>query len=342
MTDTSRPYASPRRQRGLTLVELLVSLTIGLVLMLAIVSAYIGSAGASSVTQAQGRMNEDAQAALLVLSQHVRMAGYNPKQAQYAASGPYVPPVPTLPSGAVGTVDTARNPVFDDVNWAIRGCDGTFTNISTATSISALTCGTTGAASLAVRYEADGSNTVKSSSGQPTDCLGQALPASTGSVNAWDAATATVLAKSATFSVAESRFYIGTSTYVTSPSLYCKGNGGAAQPLVENVEDMKISYGVATSTGTVTTTPTLTVAGYQSAGDLDTFAATPAFANPQDRWSKVATVRICLIVRSEQAIAPSADSARYNDCNGNTLNAPDLRLRRAYSTTIVLRNRVAT
>jgi type IV pilus assembly protein PilW len=331
MTDTPHLSASPCCQRGLTLVELLVSITIGLVLMLAIISAYIGSAGASAVTQAQARMNEDAQAALLVLSQHVRMAGYNPKQPQYAAAGPYVPPA--------GTADTARNPVFDATNWAIRGCDGTFTNIASAADLSSLTCGTSGSASLAVRYEADANNTVKNSTGQPTDCLGQALPSSTGQVNVWDTATSAVKADTKTFTVAESRFYVGTTTVVISPSLYCKGNGGAAQPLVENVEDMKISYGVAPSTATTT----LTVAGYLSASSLATVVTTPAFASVQDRWSKVATVRICLIVRSEQAVAPSADSARYNDCDGVTVtNPPDLRLRRAYSTTIVLRNRVAT
>lgn len=338
MNQPLRLSALRHRQRGLTLVELLVSMAIGLVLMLAIISAYLGSAGASSVTQAQGRMNEDAQAALLILGQHVRMAGYNPKQSKYAATGPYVPPA--------GTADTARNPVFDANNWAIRGCDGTFTNLATAgVTSSTLACGTSGSASLAVRYEADGENTVKNTSGQATDCLGQMLPALSGSVNAWDAATSTVVGKTVTFSAAESRFYIGTTTAVTSPSLYCKGNasGGSAQPLVENVEDMKITYGVAQSTGSPTTTPTLTVAGYLSAAELESVVTTPAFASVQDRWSKVATVRICLIVRSEQPVAPSIDSARYNDCSGNTVtNPPDLRLRRAYSTTIVLRNRVAT
>ena len=333
MTQAPLAAAGPARlQRGLTLVELLVSMTIGLVLMLAIVAAYLGSVNASSVATAQGRMNEDAQAALLVLSQHIRMAGYNPKQPQYAATGPYVPPV--------GITDTSRDPVFDTSNWPIRGCDGTFSNIGTATSTSALTCTTTtGTDSLAVRYEVDPYNTVKNTAGQPTDCLGQALTASSSSVNVWNTPTSTVVAKSVTYTVSESRFYIATPSGTTSPNLYCKGNGGAAQPLVENVEDLRISYGVAPSTATTT----MTVAGYLAASDLDTVVTTPAFANQQDRWSKVATVRVCLIVRSEQAVAPSADSAQYYDCDGNLVTSPpDLRLRRAYSTTIVLRNRVAT
>ncbi|MFL6694193.1 MAG: PilW family protein, partial [Ramlibacter sp.] len=222
MTDIARLPAPLPRQHGLTLVELLVSMTIGLVLMLAIISAYIGSAGASSMTQAQGRMNEDAQAALLILSQHVRMASYNPKQPNYAASGPYV--AATFP----GFVDTARNPVYDASNWPIRGCDGTFTDITTAANVASLTCGGTGSDSLAVRYEADANNTVRNSTGQPTDCLGQLLPTSTGTVNAWNPVTSAVDSTTTLpFSVAESRFYIATTG--SSPNLYCKGNGGAAQ-----------------------------------------------------------------------------------------------------------------
>ena len=331
MTDTPRLPTTLPRQHGLTLVELLVSMTIGLVLMLAVISAYIGASGASAMTQAQGRMNEDAQAALLILSQHVRMASYNPKQPRYAVTGPYVP------ASFPGFVDTARNPVYDANDWPIRGCDGTFSNITSAANVASLACGTTGSDSLVVRYEADANNTVRNSTLQATDCLGQQLPTATGTVNLWNTATSTVVSATATFSVAESRFYIATSG--SSPNLYCKGNGGTTpQPLVENVEDMQITYGVAPSDATAA----LTVGGYLSASELESVVTAPAFANLQDRWSKVATVRICLVVRSEQALAPSADSARYNDCSGTTIAPTDLRLRRAYSTTIVLRNRVAT
>lgn len=325
MTHAPRTSAAPRAERGLTLVELLVSMTIGLVLMLAVISAYLGSSSAGSMTQAQGRMNEDAQAALAILSQHVRMAGYNPKQAMYAT-------------------DTPRNPVFDASNWAIRGCDGKFTDVTTAATISALTCGATGGSSLAVRYEADANNTVRNTANAATDCLGQALtpitvPAGAANhVNAWNTATRSVQPTTATFTVAESRFYIGTTAASPSPSLYCKGNGGAAQALVENVEDMKITYGLAPSTSTTT----LTVAGYLSSAGIAADAGLSALPDDMTRWSKVVSVRVCLVVRSDQTVAPDADSARYYDCGGTLVTPPDQRLRRAYSTTIVLRNRVAT
>jgi len=56
----------------------------------------------------------------------------------------------------------------------------------------------------------------------------------------------------------------------------------------------------------------------------------------------VATVRICVLIRSEEAVAPDAASAGYTQCDGTTNSSPpDLRLRKAYSTTVVLRNRQA-
>lgn len=312
-----KPF-TPRGQTGLTMIELLVSLAIGLVIMIAVVSAYIGAAGSSRVAESYSRMNEDAQAALTILSQHLRMAGNNPKQLNYAS-------------------DTPRNPVFGTGTFVIRGCDGNFSNLSTAATLADLTCSTnSGTDSIAVAYEADRYNTVPNASGNATDCLGQALPTVTGSANVWNGAS--VAATSVTFTIADNRFYIGTTTAVTTPSLFCKGNGGtAAQPLVENVEDLQLTYGVAPSTASTT----LTVAGYLTATQVVSQTDLAALASDALRWEKVATVRLCVLIRSESPVATDLNSARYFKCDGTLESSPpDLRLRRAYSTTVVLRNRM--
>jgi type IV pilus assembly protein PilW len=300
--------ARSRQIKGLSLVELMVSIAIGLVIMVAVVSSYIGSLGATRVSEAQVRMNEDGQAALAILAQTIRMAGNNPKQQDYASVTP-------------------RNPIT--TTYIIRGCDGTFSNITSATTYDTLTCVTGGPHSIAVRYEADKFNTVASTvGGLPTDCLGQDLPVLTGSVLKNVPAVAT----NVTYTVADNRFYVS-STVSLSPGLYCVGNGNAnGQRLVENVEDMQFIYGAAPI---ATATPP--VAGYLTATALD--ALDPDIAL---RWSKVATVRICVLVRSEDAVAPDSASAGYTRCDGTTNSSPpDLRLRKAYSTTVVLRNRQA-
>ena len=270
-----------RSIRGLTLVELMVSLVIGLIVVLATVSTYLGSSSASRVADTQGRMNEDAQGALTILSQQLRMAGNNPKQPNR-------------------TVEAPRNPVYDGSTYIVRGCNSKFSNIAAA-NIPALTCSvgaSTTPNSIAVSYEADRYNTLPTSTGVPTDCLGQSL---------------------------------------TAPSLYCKGNGGAnPQPLVENVEDMQFTYGAGPATGTLTS-----VAGYLDSASLLTQANLAALPDDPARWARVVTVRICVLMRSEKPVVDNSASARYTKCDGTEeINPPDLRLRRAYSTTVVLRNRL--
>ena len=305
--------------RGLSLIELMVSLAIGLILTVAILSAYVNTSSASKISEAQGRMNEDAQAALSILSQQIKMAGDNPKRPEYALSTP-------------------RNPVFGTSTFAIRGCDGTFSNVTSATDGAALTCASNGPDSIVVTYEADPFNTVKSGT-NATDCLGNGLTVVNGTVNKWNGTASVPTA--ITYTVAENRFYVGTSGVVTSPSLYCKGNGGSQQPLVENIEDLQLVYGVAPSG-----TNTMALAGYLNADGILSDTGLAALANDQARWGKVMAVRICVVVRSETPIAPDADSAKYISCptsggsTGTLTASADLRLRRAYSTTVVLRNRV--
>ena len=337
----------PRHAKGFSLIELMVSLTIGLIIAVAAGSAYLGSAGAGRIAEAQSRMNEDAQAALNILAQQVREAGNNPLRSGDRAPALRHNPIydPTYVGGSVShyfdlygtpTYVITSTAAFSLSSFSLRGCDGKFSDITTATKLDALTCAggtTTLPDSIAVSYEADRYNTIPTASPSfaPTDCLGSEL--STVSVT-FPSGSATT----ATYAVSDNRFYIGTSTAIVSPSLYCKGIGNVnPQPLVENVEDMQFTYGTVSSTNTSTTA---TVAGYLPADEVVTDANLALLPTIQDRWGKVLSVRICVLVRSENPVAPDADSARYDDCQGGRdVAAPDLRLRRAYSTTVVLRNR---
>ena len=311
--------------QGFSLIELMVSLTIGLVIVVAAISAYLGAAGAGKMSDAQSRMNEDAQAALNILVQQLRMAGNNPVQGNRAEEfrrNPVYNPY--------GTTTHTTTPANFSSTFSIRGCDGTFSNInSTGVTLDTLTaCGTsTLPDSIAVNYEADGFNTIDSG-GLPTDCLGNTL-------STIDATFPTGTATTATYAVADNRFYIVTTTSA-GPTLYCQGNGGSstAQPLVENIEDMQFTYGTMSTT---TTSTIATVAGYLRANEVVSLATVPA--DDSTRWGKVLSVRICILVRSASPVVSDAASAKYLNCQGTLTTAPDLRLRRAYSTTVVLRNR---
>lgn len=279
---SSYSHHKSRACQGFSLIELMVSLTIGLVVVVAALSAYMGATSATKMINAQGLMNEDGQAALAILSQHIRMAGYTSK---------------TTPINTV------------------RGCDGTFTNIKTGSvAMNALSCTTdnTASDSISVYYEADQFNTIPTSTNRPTDCLGNSL-----------------LIDSDGLYWAENRFFIDSVTGSTYKSLYCKGNAVDStnktidnnhQPLVENIEDLQLTYGSEKNAGDKV------VAGYVKASDVTD-------------WSKILTVRICVIVRSEQPVLSDSNSAQYKNCSGTTADPKDLYLRRAYHTTVVLRSK---
>ena len=334
----TRQRPARRALRGFSLIELMISLTIGLIIAGAAFAAYMGTSGASKMAEAQGRMNEDAQAALSILTQQLRMAGNNPDQANRVDNpvatlssrhNPVYLPLPTYAGFVLAP------PTFAQSGFSLRGCDGQFSNLATAARLDDLVCvAGSGTDALGVSYEADRYNTVATVDGLPTDCLGHALTAVTATLPT--VAGAVSANSDVSYAVADNRFYIAWSAAV--PSLYCKGNGAALpQALVENIEDLQLSYG---TVSTATSASTATVAGYLSAGDIATQADLAALADDAARWAKVITVRICVLVRSEAVLVPDAASARYLKCDGTLeTSAPDLRLRRAYSSTVVLRNR---
>ncbi len=315
--------------RGFSLIELMISLAIGLVIAIAAMSAYMGASSASKMTDAQSRMNEDAQAALSILAQQVRMAGTNPAQPNRDpafARNPVYTPYPLNASSASYTTTGTLSA------FALRGCDGTFGNITSAANLDALTC--TGAStqpdSIAVSYEADRYNTVPSGT-SAGDCLGYAAPT-------LSATFSQGTSNSATFWVVDNRFYIRNSS-AGVPNLYCKGNnsGASAQPLVENIEDLQLTYGTMSASATSASAP---VAGYLTATEVVTETSLAALANDATRWAKVLTVRICVVARSESPILDGGASGAYYQCDGTLdTSKTDRRLRHAYATTVVLRNR---
>ncbi len=319
---------------GFSLIELMVSLTIGLVIAIAAMSAYLGTASSSKMSEAQSRMNEDAQAALNVLVQQIRLAGANPAQANrtniFGRNPVYNPTYVGGSVTAYASGTTTYTVTVAPSAFSIRGCDGTFSNIATVSNLDSFAnCGTsTLPDSIAISYEADSYNTVASGTA-PTDCVGSAIPTAISAT--FPSGTSTT----ASFRVADNRFYIASSS--NGPSLMCKGIGSGAQPLVENVENMQFMYGTVSTTATSTTA---TVAGYLSADQVIALAPTADTAGYSTAWGKVASVRICVVVRSENPVVPDLASGQYYKCDG-TLDTTqtDRRLRRAYSTTVVLRNR---
>ena len=270
----------PIAQAGLTLVELMVAMTLGLLLLIVIGTIYVGSAQTYRVQDDQSRLQETGRTALEMIGRSIRQAGY-------ANIG--VSPVDTK-TGFGGT--------------AITGTD----------------CSSGAQDTLTIQYDG--------TAGDRT--CGNDLLTSTDEANA--------------HIVQASFFYhLDTTTPTPTPQLRCIGQhsttpSAAADcttsattsgvPLLDDIEDLQFLYGV------------------DNDGDqtVDQYTSTPT-------WSQVISVKVCVLVRSENTGIVSGAAQRYLNCNGalgldalttnDFTTATDSRLRRAFVATFNLRNRVS-
>lgn len=319
----SHRHPTPHRsQRGMSLVELMVALTIGLFLIGAVGIIYVNTATTSRSSTQETQMNEDAALALELLQQQIRLAGFSSVDNTGARSFP---------------------------GQAVRGCDGGFTD--NAASFATLTCNAGGAGpdAFSVRYEASTLNSQRTGAGLPGNCAHEGLAQ-------WDATTEG--SASNNIALADNRYYVANDADGT-PSLFCQGRTGAgfgtATALIPNIEDMQVQYAVTALPANADDPIHHQVAGYANANiasaatsaapaypALGSLVVPPTLPAGVDNWSRVAALRICLVARTARPV-PVGDNAvtelgRYVDCNGVVQTPSDRFLRRAYVTTIQLRN----
>lgn len=269
--------------RGLSLLECLVGLALGLVIVATVAAQYVATGQSARLQAAQSQMTEDAQIALQLLSSELMMAGYARPQA--------------LVQGADGK---PRWQTALQSEPPLRACDAGF--VSPASTTEALCAGSGSTAAFEVRYQADEFNTVPlSGSTRPSDCLGNGLNASAGGY------------------FTSNRWYVAISQ--GRSELRCASQlGNPGQPLVDNVEALALWFAEAQSSEAEPP------ARYVRASQVISFA-------------RVRSVRLCLLMRSTDAVLAAEDAATYLDCDGVTQTSVDRRLRRAFHTTVALRNR---
>ncbi|MDR5737575.1 PilW family protein [Caballeronia sp. LZ016] len=132
---SKRPFTTG----GHTLLELTISLALGLLIVVAALSLYRGQRAAFERAADTARIHDGAVAALELIAQHVQMSGFASTRADA--------------------------PLFGCVQGRVVGAD-------TAASCESLASRSDG---LQVRYAADAVSTWPASTGAPTDCLGQAV-----------------------------------------------------------------------------------------------------------------------------------------------------------------------
>jgi type IV pilus assembly protein PilW len=201
--------------------------------------------------------------------------------------------------------------------WNLYACNTDFTD-PTVLNISALTCGAGGGFALAVAYEGDLNTGKNTAGGLPMDCIGNGV------------------------GIAGAPFYTMQSRIsITNNTLTCRGSGNLAQSqvLAENIESATVNFAIAEPA----VPNSQNVRGYLSAPGIIAPADAGLLALPMlDRWNKVVAAQVCVVVRSENIVlkdlGTSATKPSYQDCADADIDITDGRLRRAYRTTVLLRN----
>lgn len=288
----------PSRVKGFSLIELMIAMVIGLVLVAVASYSYLATRQNYRSNDQQSDLYEEAHYALGLLGANINSAGYSP------AVEPFQPAVIRFKA-------VAADP--------IGGCDNGFDSAA----YDCPTASTSGAPdALHVKYLTDDPDVRNNRTlGVGVDCGGAAATA----------VTKTGADGNYTVYLVDNWFFLTTRDYVrngqkrTMYELSCKGNGGvASQPLVRDIRDLQLLYGIAQGNSNQAVDRLLTAAEVST----------------QSAWDKVISVQVCMLMETEEGGVSTSSSTTYLDCDGTSKTAPKGFLRRRFVSTFNLRNRV--
>ena len=320
------------RQRGLTLVELMVALVVGLMVILAAVSVFSTSSRSAGTVDASGQLRDDARFAADIIQRiavqtgfedigFVTRAYHGTPQAYMGANGQANPLTMQAPiSGLSGQIPGDTIPVVTPDGASYNGSD-----------------------TLVLRYQAvNKGGSLSDADGSMMVCSGYAL-------GKGDAHSATFRTQRAI-----SIFYVELDDD-GEPTLYCKwaskedGTLSQRTPLVKGVESFKVLYGVdniapgaATDANDATAHAKLVPNRYVTA---DQMSVSNDEAATQTNWRRVRALRIGMVLRaarnsgqtaSAEPIYPLGENFGASYIPGD--GAGDVRLRQNYIFTVNVRN----
>ncbi len=290
--------------RGLSILELLVALALGLLVLVAVLVSASGVLVSARQQQALSSMTSDAMLALSLIRRDLQMAGY-------------VHPVSVAHSRFMPAHATA-------VTRAILGCSQGFDNPQAAPGQGVCKAAAGGGDAIEINFEATGRSAALSSDGRLIDCQGTELPDP--AVPGRPAPRVTEDLRVPTVH----RYFVQASSVTQAPELSCASSASATrEPLVPQVEGLRVRYGVAQ--------------GWRIDDPETRRPVRYVEADQVTDWSSVVAVRLCLLIRSDRPVldGSEAQTRGYLDCDGSRQISSDQRLRRAYVTTVSLRHRVA-
>lgn len=300
MTNQKR---GPNAQTGVTLIELLVGIAIGLVILIAIGTAYLNTTNSARQRENQSELNEPARVVMRLLQHDISNAGYVDIFDQNAVTGrPQAASLFTpgnkglvnlyerVPEAApLGTPLTqffaGRFPVF--------GCDGAMNSTPFAiagAAAPAVTCGAASATrqSLQISFQAAPAAGLANPSvsllspsgttGEGLDCNQQALPG----------LPAPLFAQKFVIN----RYFLGANPSDGVSELYCSGSGQTnQQPFARGVEEFVLRYQTALP-GVV---PPIGSSGIAAGGSQAQYVPAATVSASALGWANVTAVEVCMV-----------------------------------------------
>lgn len=351
MSMRAAPLKMPRaRERGFSLVELMIAMTIGFIVLAGVGFLYLESRQSFRSMENLSRMQESARYALDIMARDIRMAGYRgcasssvtvhnvlskSTESAYNFDSPMngydggtAGWTPTLPTDTGGLSALSILPGTDAI--IVRGAFGSGTTVTKQPGLnSSADLQVTTPNDLAINDIIMVTNCKAATVFQITNMnvvgAGQNVVHNVGATvpgNATKDLVENYAASGGEIVKMQSKTYFIRTGASGSPALWQYDNykptgGDNPAEIAEGVENMQIQYGIDANAD----------------GVVESYSAASAVAN----WNQVAAVRISLLlVGKDDMVATSKQKYTYN---GGLVDAPDQRLRQVFTTTVSVRNK---
>ncbi|MEQ1800786.1 MAG: PilW family protein [Gammaproteobacteria bacterium] len=344
MTSDMKNVSTHRRQRGVGLVEIMISLTLGLIVTGAIVQIYLTTKRQNDMQTSLTGRQESARFAAQIIQRDAQMAGFRGCLRDLGT--------------VVNTLNSANDFLYDYGQHVVGfenagGLPASITNVVAGTDVLTLRTVDDSDVELAAGMASSTSDPVTAAGLAPApfdngdivlvaDCSGAAVF----QVDAYDAATGAIEHLAAgvpgnstlnlgrrfaggaqVFRMRTTTYYIRESASGTGPALWRRVGLENPQELAEGIENMQVLYGEDTD-------------GDQSPNDYRT-------ADAVGDWTQVVSLQVALLAAGTQDRVADADPRTFNllgevvdPTDGGALPS-DGRLRRVLSFTVALRNRLS-
>ncbi len=355
-----------RHQSGLTLVEIMVALAISLIVLAGVIQIFISNKQSYSVIEANSRVQEDGRFSMELLTRDIRMADFwgcgggtdlNFANNLDSAGSGFIPFTDAL-RGTDGTYDTIiirKSDNSSDVSVTQHNQMAATLFVNDVSQLDCgdivMVCNVNGGDIFQITNQVNstGAGTVVHNTGN-AHCAGgqQQTPGNLSPVDqcpnrgrgsthclsrSYDPGPDTppsyvYAVQSLTYSVADT----GRVDKYGDPilALYRQNGSSAAQEIIENIENFQLRYGIDNNED-------YSVDQYVTASTLNVGATVDEIA---ENWDRVIAVQIAIVVRSADAVRATADTNTYQLLDVTHDPADDMRLRRAFTKTVAIRNRL--